>query len=527
MDRNKLFKIYHFTFIMLLLMLGTSFLSSCEEWFNIKPESELVEEDFWQKKSDVESSVAACYRALEEPAVIERFIVWGEMRSDNVVAGTNVSNDISYILNANVDAGNAYTRWGSLYTVINDCNIVLEKAPQVQKIDPNFTIGELHSFIAEVKTLRALCYFYLVRTFNDVPYTTQGYKDDTKTFQLPQTNGNDIIDSCLVDLENISSLNYAKAEYSTTADTKGRITQKAISALMADMYLWQNKYDKAIECCEKVLKTPSNPLALESSSDYNRNVFGLGNSKESIFELQFDSYTPDYVVNEMYGTTGGRSSVNYLSAFNFRDASLFNKNTDLRYKDAFYAGTSSTAILPIKKYVAYRMVSTSNTVSPNDYVTNANSQDWIVYRLSDVLLMEAEALTERNQGDDLSRALALVNQTYGRANPSLGSTSLTASTYGSQSSMRELVFDERQRELLFEGKRYFDILRRIRRGNNLATIVAKYLLPKYANLDQATVMAKLSALNALYMPVNTDELKVNALLKQNPFYATSSDIVKH
>lgn len=511
--------------VVLLLLPTLCLFASCEKWFDIRPESELVEEDFWQDKSNVESAVAACYRALEEPGVMERLIVWGEMRSDNVVAGNSVTDDISYILNASIDADNAYTQWGSFYSVINDCNLVLQHAPEVQQKDPNFTAGELRSYIAEAKAIRALCYFWLVRTFRDVPYTTAVYTDDTRTFQLAQTDGDAIVDSCLTDLEGISE-NYAKAEYSSTADTKGRVTQKMLWALMADMYLWQNKYSKCIDYCKLVRNTSSNPLQLETSSEYNRNVFGLGNSTESIFELQFDSYTPDYVVNEMYGFSGGRSSVNYLTAYNFRNLSLFNTSTDIRYKDAFYAGTSSSAILPIKKYVAYRQESTSGTVSESDYVNNSNTQNWIIYRLSDVLLMEAEARVERNEGDDMAQALALVNRTYARANPSLGSNPLSESSYSGQDAMRTLVFDERQRELLFEGKRYFDILRRIRRQNNLTSMVSKYMLPKYSNVDQATVTAKFSALNALYMPVSSSELKVNRLLKQNPFYQTSSDVVK-
>ena len=511
--------------MILTLIVALPLVTSCNDWFTIKPESELVKDDFWQKKSDVASAVAACYRAMEEPGFMERLIVWGEVRSDNVVAGTSTSDDISYILNANVEASNAYTQWGSFYTVINDCNTVLEEAPAVQQKDPDFTTGELRSYIAEAKTIRALCYFYLVRTFRNVPFTTQAYADDTKPFKLPQTDGDQIIDTLLIDLEGISS-NYAKSVYSTTAATKGNITQKALWTLMADMYLWRNNYNKCIEYCDKVLQTSTNSLSLETSANYNRNVFGLGNSTESIFELQFDSYTPDYIVNEMYGQSGGRSSVNQLSAFNFRNISLFNQNTDLRYKNSFYGGNSSTAILPIKKYVAYRKESATGTVSENDYVQNANTQNWIIYRLSDVILMKAEALTERNTGDDLQQALALVNRTYSRANPSLGSNPLSIDDYNTQDKMRNLVFDERQREFLFEGKRYYDLLRRIRRENNLSSMVDKYLIPKYSNLDEATAKAKLSTLNALYLPVNKDELRVNSLLKQNPFYETSSDVSK-
>ena len=499
-------------------------LSSCEDWFELKPQTELVGEDFWQSKSDVESAMAACYRAMLEPDVMERLIVWGEVRSDNVLAGLNPGSDMSYMLTANIDASNGYTSWSPLYRVINYCNTLLENIGAVQQQDPNFKTGELHAYQAEAMTLRALCYFYLVRTFRDVPFTTQAYSDDTLPFQLPQTGGEEILRTLLTELEGIRD-NYAKAVYSTTADTKGRVTQKMLWTLMADMYLWLGQYDRCIALCDRVLQTSVNPLQLESSARYNQQVFGTGNSTESIFELQFDSYTPDYVVCEMYGTEGGRSSANYLSSLDFKKYNLF-ESSDVRQHDALFGNTSS-AFIPIRKYVTWRKESTSIQVLASDYVVNQNTQHWIVYRLSDVYLMKAEALVERNNAGDLAEALTLVGYSYDRANPSKGTGSLQASRYNSQELMRDLVFDERQREFLFEGKRYFDLLRRIRRTGDLNNVVSTYLLRKYESQDQATVLTRLNTLNALYLPIHRDELKVNKLLRQNPFYATSSDIERN
>lgn len=517
-------KIYH---ILIALMIGGGSictLTSCEDWFNLKPQTELVGEDFWQSKQDVESALAACYRALLEPEAMERLIVWGEVRSDNVLAGMNPGGDLSYMLSANIDASNGYTQWSPLYRVINYCNTVLENAPKVQQQDPNFKTGELRAYEAEAMTLRALCYFYLVRTFGDVPFTTQAYSDDTRPFQLAQTDGDTILRQLLTELETIKD-NYAKAVYSTTSDTKGRVTQKALWTLMADMYLWLGDYDQCIAMCDRVLQPGVNPLFLEPSARYNQQVFGIGNSSESIFELQFDNYVPNYVVCEMYGTEGGRTSANYLSSLDFKKYNLF-ENSDVRQYDALWSNTSA-AFIPIKKYVAYRKESTSAQVLQSDYVTNQNTQNWIVYRLSDVYLMKAEALVERNAAGDLEAALALVSYSYDRANPSKGSGTLQLSRYNSQELMRDLVFDERQREFLFEGKRYFDILRRIRRTGDLNNVVSTYLLRKYESQDQATVLTRLNTLNALYLPIHRDELKVNKLLKQNPFYATSSDIEKN
>ena len=507
------------------LMTATLSLTSCDSFFDIKPQSELTGEDFWQSKSDVESSVAACYRALQEPDVMERFIVWGEVRSDNVLRGTNTNESISNLLNANVDATNGYTSWGSIYTAINYCNTVIANAPTVMERDPNFKQSELRAYLAEAKTLRALCYFYLVRTFKDVPFITEPYVGTNRPFQEPQTDGDEIIKTLTQELEGIAL--QAKATYNNTSNTKGHITQKTIWTLLADMYLWINDYEHCISNCDKVLNTSTNPLQLETASAYNQNVFGTGNSKESIFELQFNTDTPNYVLNEMYNTTGGRNSYNHLSSLEFSKYNTFiDRNSDNRFNDALYGSSSSTTI-PIKKYVAYRKESSTSNVAASDYIANANTQNWIFYRLSDIYLMKAEALVERNQEGDLQQAIELVSKSYDRANPSKGNGSLQLSSYNSQTAMRNLVFDERQREFLFEGKRYFDLLRRARREGTTQNIVSNYLMRKYATQDQATIQSRLATINALYMPINKDELKLNQLLNQNPFYVTSSGIEKN
>ena len=65
--------------------------TSCDDWFSIYPESEMVYEDFWADKNDVFSMLGSCYRGMIEPGFMERLIVWGELRSDNIVAGPNLS----------------------------------------------------------------------------------------------------------------------------------------------------------------------------------------------------------------------------------------------------------------------------------------------------------------------------------------------------------------------------------------------------------------------------------------------------
>ena len=100
--------------------------------------------------------------------------------------------------------------------------------------------------------------------------------------------------------------------------------------------------------------------------------------------------------------------------------------------------------------------------------------------------------------------------------------------YTSQTQVRDLVFDERQREFLFEGKRYFDLMRRMRREGTPTATINTYLINKYVamNIDRNTVMSKLNDVDAIYMPIHDDELRVNTQLEQNRFYKISSDISK-
>ena len=80
-----------------------------------------------------------------------------------------------------------------------------------------------------------------------------------------------------------------------------------------------------------------------------------------------------------------------------------------------------------------------------------------------------------------------------------------------------------------EGKRYFDIVRRARREGSVTALVNTYLLRKYVamSLNQTTVLSKINDIDAIYMPIHQDELRLNSLLEQNAFYKTSEDISKN
>ena len=159
----------------------------------------------------------------------------------------------------------------------------------------------------------------------------------------------------------------------------------------------------------------------------------------------------------------------------------------------------------------------------------------IIYRLADIMLLKAEALVQMAKNSDgiatsdkiilyLGEAWELVKKIRNRAN----ATETTDYFYGienanglSVNSMEKFVYEERIRELMFEGKRWFDALRQAKRnnyeGNNLDYLyqIATYgaSAAKVSNLQK-----KLKNKNFHYFPIYQDEMETNKKLVQNPFY---------
>jgi len=500
-----------------LLLLG---LTSCNDWLDLKPESETILEDYWQSESQATDVLAGCYRGLIKDGCVERMMVWGELRSDNVAEGYNMNEDMKKILSISITPTNGYADWGSFYSVINYCNTFLHYAPLVVNRDQNFTESKLHTLEAEALTIRALCYFYLVRAFRDVPLITTPSISDATDFNLPKSTEREVLDQIIKDL--ITAKQYAKPNFGTEAFTKGRVTQNAVSAILADVYLWDQQYANCVTQCDIILG--DNSLELVKGNNVVKEVFYAGNSTESIFELQFDKNTQwNNSVTNLYGfyystNMGNWSYPAFLvptgsyTPFRYQPATMNESASDIREITSVNYVVNGKGY-KIAKYALmdYTVINNVELVTPRSPSITPN---WILYRLSDVMLMKAEALVQLNRDEtDLKSALSLVNQTYLRSN--LTADSLKFNKYPDKGSMQDLVMRERHRELMFEGKRWFDLMRIVKRTKD-ATSILRYIGPKLTG-DNLQIK-KMSIIDALYMPIQQSQIDINPKLIQNPFY---------
>ena len=183
----------------------------------------------------------------------------------------------------------------------------------------------------------------------------------------------------------------------------------------------------------------------------------------------------------------------------------------------------------ITKYVRQSVSMNTNNVTGEadlrlSFSRRSNAySNWIVYRMTDIMLMKAEAEVQKGEAH-FAKAFSLVNAVNKRAKNAYTSSvtdTLVAGNYQSRQQMEELVLDERQRELMFEGKRWFDLVRMARRDGDTRRLVS-YVVNKYVDNVNA-IRIKLADPNIIYWPYYEDEIKMNPRLVQNSAYNTGDN----
>jgi hypothetical protein len=96
--------------------------------------------------------------------------------------------------------------------------------------------------------------------------------------------------------------------------------------------------------------------------------------------------------------------------------------------------------------------------------------------------------------------------------------------YDTKQKLTDLILTEKQKEFLFEGKRWYDLLRTSRHEtDDPMRVFNKFVKPNIDFTYSELAMEKYKNEWARYLPVPLKDMETNKLLVQNPFYVTSID----
>lgn len=581
---------------------------ACNDFLTIYPTDRIVGEDFWKTKADVDQMVDGCYLSMLNDEVQSRAIIWGAYRSDELVK----RDDYTDLTLDNINAVNllptmGYCSWASLYKVINNCNVVLNHAPDVMAVDPEFTEGDYQVVRAQMLALRSLCYFYLVRAFRDIPYMSHSVENDNEIEPVPQLPPAEVLEHCLDDLQEarrfiMKSGGYGQNDWRNW----GYITTDAVDAIMADIYLWRAAmthnnadYEKVIELVDRVVEAKDayyqkyntevvgtgkkDPYHLYDGEYAQLEIFHFnnGNSRESILEWQYNGINnANSELEKYYYKTDNNAQHGRLMAskiFNSIETNankegaqkMFFSKDDYRYWNIIYdANNAEAEQLSIRKMVYAESSQSVVSVKSNAGLSKSSSRDfdnfrqnWIVYRITDLMLMKAEALvammrdTEDIEGGEptedeverdakyLKEAFDLVQVVNLRSMEKSSKDTLKVTNFRTKEAMEALVLAERERELCFEGKRWWDLMRYCYRGMKGVNInltlnkqavapqlrkqMLDMIIRKYKAGEGDAVSYKMDSEPYLYWPIYESELKVNNLLNQNPVWIQEKSTEKN
>ena len=402
-----------------------------------EPIDAVSNEQLFTKGADAQAAIIGAYKGVLDNGF--NYMVMAELPTKNV-KGNALNRQFEQINNLQFLDDNGYYNqlWTQNYLIINRVNVILQRVPGIE--DPSFSATQKAQILAEARMLRAHAYFNLIRYFSDVPLITEPTASpDLPSLQVSRDNSSLIYSQVFEDLE-IARKDLPES-YSSALQTKGRVTKAAAHALAVRIFLFRKEYDKAIAAADDILQKKS------TLNNTYAALFTDKNADESIWELQYDNLNPNTIAGTYLPPSQGGTRMIQVNP----DIVAAYENGDLRKTATFGFADGEEYV---KKY--------TRRVSRDD--------NFIIFRLAEVLLSKAEALAETSYPNPA--ALSLLNQIRTRA----GLAALTAVDVPDLASFREHLYKERRLELCYEGHSWFDLVRTDRIGSVLGLTDPKYKL---------------------------------------------------
>jgi len=428
---------------------------SCKKALEEDPRSLLTDRAFYTTASDAVLAVNAVYDHLGSGTsnpdfggvYFNSYWVIQAVTSDNGKAGNPDPSTIQ-LSEFRHDPGNIQVQsvWEDAYKTINVSNIALANIPDIEMDD------QLKSrLLGEVYFIRALMYFELVRMFGDLPLQLEP-TTDLSILTIERTPAEVVYQQLKTDLDEAIArlpINYSGADI-------GRATTGAASALKAKVHLTLGEWEDAREETRRVMASGVYALL----PDY-ADVFKIANnnSTEIVFGINFTFNNDAIWETSQFNVRALPLALNRNSnSFEIPTADVYNDFDPLdRRREVTFATSFTESDGTVLTFEPHIFKYWDQQAEPS---ASSSGSDFYNLRYPDILLMYAEAVNEAN-GSPTAEAYEAVNRVRRRARfegenernilPEL--SNLT------QAEFRLAVWKERRREFVWEGQRWFDLVR--------------------------------------------------------------------
>ena len=436
-------------FSSLLRLLPLLAFLSCQGILDKEPIATLDAGSFFQTEADAVQALNAAYQPLLFSNENNNYYwAFAAVASDEAITGGDGSRPgiaelDAFTFTPRTEEFNNF--WKLQYTGITQCNLVLDNIAEIE-------MGEARrgQITGEALFLRAYYYFLLTQVFGDVPLFTQVAPPDE--LKVPKTPKAIILAQIEADCERAAGL----LPIQSAAKDVGRATRGAAYALAAKAYLYEKNWEKTLEYVGKVKGLGVYALMPDYGDNFRKNT---QNNAESVWEIQHTNlelgvgnFLNQWWASKKYEGYGfAEATLEFFNAFEPNDPrrKLTVANNNDPYFTVVYKPSFSSTGHSVVKYLQAK-----------DSVTQKADGDinYTAIRFAEVLLWEAEALTELNRVQEAQAPLEQV-RARARAQATDPLTALPPVTATDQQTMRDAVHHERQVELGFELHRYFDLVR--------------------------------------------------------------------
>lgn len=472
---------------LIVLMISIITWSACEDALTLTPENSATFRNAYETESDIEAAVRLCAQQLRGMSFIYNETM-GHLLD-------TIGSETEYQMRELNPQTIRQADWGSHYELIGAANVVIKYADQI-----NASQERKDYYLGQGLFYRALAYFQMVQTWGDVVIIGLDADMEIARPKMPWTQ---VVDYAIQDARKAVEL---LPDYDKVKDSRGNAPQYknepckgAANALLAYLCAWkaggkyfarpeERNYDEkalweeAEAACTAIIGTETGVSSgiyhlVANPEEVCTSVF-KGCSLESIFELQYAPYwdeIADGLETDVYTTSGDQRAIPYhmwlmqvkiygsgydcikdqkrlLKAITVKE--MYPGN-DLRRQSYFWEfdSMSNENLNNVTGGFAYPYAFRDFVVSTEAGEIGTFEHfdcNYVFWRLADIYLLRAECRARLNKND---LAIADVNVIRSRANAALYNAS------EDNGDVRRTVFRERERELLYEGQRYFDMIR--------------------------------------------------------------------